>query len=145
MTIEKQAEANRKNSLLSTGPITEKGKATVAQNALKHGIFSKYLIISKIDDEESQEMFQELHQNLIICLKPNNQLEHLLVEKIAVDFWRVRRVLRFESESTLEMSDMLYHEYYADERADRVSRYEKSLQNSFFQNIALLKKLQGEQ
>ena len=45
MTSEKQMEANKKNALLSTGAVTDGGKAVVARNAVKHGIFARDIII----------------------------------------------------------------------------------------------------
>jgi hypothetical protein len=35
MTTKKQIKANKQNAQLSTGPLTDQGKAIVAQNALK--------------------------------------------------------------------------------------------------------------
>ena len=47
MSSEKQLLANQQNALcFLRGPITEKGKTIVASNAMKHGIFTKDLIIS---------------------------------------------------------------------------------------------------
>ena len=43
--------------------------------------------------------YQEMLANLVDCLLPQNQMESLLVEKIAIDFWRLRRVIRFEAGS----------------------------------------------
>ena len=39
MTTQKLIEANRRNALKSTGPITPSGRAAVSQNAIKHGLF----------------------------------------------------------------------------------------------------------
>ncbi len=55
MTSIKKIKANRRNSKKSSGAITSKGKAIVAQNAVKHGIFSKNLLL----EEESKEEFQD--------------------------------------------------------------------------------------
>src|SRR5207244_3680634 len=41
MSTSAQIEANRANSLKSTGPKTEEGKAISSRNALKHGFFSE--------------------------------------------------------------------------------------------------------
>jgi hypothetical protein len=43
MTTEKQIVANIQNAQYSTGPTTMNGKAIVATNAIKHGIFTKDL------------------------------------------------------------------------------------------------------
>ena len=112
MTTEKQTEANKNNALLSTGAVTEEGKAIVARNAVKHGVFASDLIISSGDGAENEEEYIELLYNLTKSLNPSGQMEHLLVEKIAVDFWRLRRVLRFETGSIRKYLDMVIYDYY---------------------------------
>jgi len=113
MTTEKQIEANRDNAQLSTGAVTEEGKAIVARNAIKHGIFAKDLVV--IRDEhgrEDENEYKELLDNLVETLHPSNQLEHLLVEKIATDFWRLKRVIRFETASIQKYIRHLVSNYY---------------------------------
>ncbi|MBU1811078.1 MAG: hypothetical protein KJ629_08065 [Candidatus Omnitrophica bacterium] len=112
MTTEKQHKANRENALVSTGPVTPEGKALVSQNAVKHGIFAKDLIITTGDGKEDAREYRELLDGLILSLKPSGQMECLLVEKIAVDYWRLRRVLRFESGSIRKILDMAISDYY---------------------------------
>lgn len=112
MTTEKQVEANKQNALVSTGPTTSEGKAIVAQNAVKHGIFAKDLIITTGDGKEDAQEYRELLDGLIISLNPVGQMECLLVEKISVDYWRLRRVLRFESGSIRKVLDMAISDYY---------------------------------
>ena len=55
MTSEKQLLANQNNALMSTGPATVKGKAVISTNAIKHGIFTKDLIISSDFAKEEGE------------------------------------------------------------------------------------------
>ena len=55
MTTKKQIEANKQNALVSTGPLTAEGKALVSQNAVKHGIFAKDLIITTGDGKEDAQ------------------------------------------------------------------------------------------
>lgn len=112
MTTEKQIEANKQNALVSTGPATAEGKAIVAQNAVKHGIFARDLIITSGDGKEDEQEYRELLEGLIASLNPSGQMECVLVEKIAVDFWRLRRVLRFESGSIRKFLDMAISDYY---------------------------------
>ena len=44
MTSDKQAQANRRNALKSTGPKTPEGKDAVRLNALKHGLRSEEIL-----------------------------------------------------------------------------------------------------
>ncbi|MCX5726858.1 MAG: hypothetical protein NT030_06795 [Candidatus Saganbacteria bacterium] len=113
MTTEKQIEANKQNALVSTGPVTAEGKAIVAQNAVKHGIFARDLIITSGDGKEDQQEYNELLEGLIASLNPKGQMECVLVEKITVDFWRLRRVLRFESGNIRKFLDMAISNYYS--------------------------------
>ena len=60
MSTEKQLIANQQNAQLSTGPSTMSGKAIVATNAIKHGIFTKDLILSSEEEKENIEDYEEL-------------------------------------------------------------------------------------
>ena len=95
MTTAKQVKANQANSKKSTGAKTEQGKQAVANNAVKHGIFSTRLIMSF----ESVEEYAELLDGLIDSLHPVGTVEQLLVEKVAVAMWRQLRLTRAESAS----------------------------------------------
>lgn len=107
ITSEKQFLTNQQNAKLSTGPVTIEGKEIVAVNAIRHGIFTKDLIIASGIGRENQAEYDELLANLIQCLAPSNQMESLLVEKIAVDFWRLRRTIRFEAGSISQQIELM--------------------------------------
>ena len=125
--------ANRQNAQLSTGPTTAIGKAIVSANAIKHGIFTKDLILtSSIGQEKMRVEYQEILDNLADCLSPCNQMESLLVEKIAVDFWRLRRTIRFETGSITKCIKSLLKEFYSygnqnNEKIDEEIQYKKQL------------------
>ena len=59
-----QLEANRKNAEKSTGPRTAEGKEIVSRNALKHGLFSRYLLLDDEDPAEYQALLDDLHAEL---------------------------------------------------------------------------------
>ena len=77
----------------STGPRTKQGKERSKRNSLKHGIFSKALLL----EGESAAEFERLLRGLRSSLKPVGKAEEILVEKLAVLFWRYRRFLTAES------------------------------------------------
>lgn len=99
MTTAKQVKANQANSKKSTGATSDEGKAVIAGNALKHGLFAQRLILS---DENMDEYAQLIH-GLVISLSPVGTLEQLLVEKIAVATWKQLRLTRAES-ATIELN-----------------------------------------
>lgn len=113
MSTDKQILANQANALLSTGPITAEGKAIIASNAIKHGIFTKDLIVSSSMGQENEAEYEEVLSNLISCLAPRNQMENLLVEKIAIDFWRLRRTIRFETGSISKNINVILKSHYS--------------------------------
>src|SRR6266404_3383511 len=79
----KKVEANRRNALNSTGPRTPMGKRTVAKNALKHGFFSKWLLIPHPDGKEDPDEYEHFYAALREHYEPLDFLEELWVEKIA--------------------------------------------------------------
>jgi hypothetical protein len=72
-----QLKANQSNAQKSTGPVTEEGKQIVANNAVKHGIFSRHLILH----DENPEDYQLLLDGLQTELNPVGTLEQSLVEQ----------------------------------------------------------------
>lgn len=93
MTSERQAAANRRNALRSTGPNTPEGKEHAKLNALRHGLRAETLVLP---DEDPAE-FERFQQALIAELAPAGELEAVLVERIVVLAWRLRRVGRIEA------------------------------------------------
>lgn len=99
MTTEKQAAANKENAKKSTGAKTPEGKAIVAGNAVKHGLFSRRLILAG----ESVEEYNQLLDDLFQSFRPAGAGEQILVEKICSAIWRQMRLTRAESAS-IELS-----------------------------------------
>ncbi|SRR5712692_625487 len=77
----------------STGPRTPQGKARSKYNALKHGLFSKAILL----EDESPAEYESLLNGLRESLQPQGKLEEVLVEKLATILWRERRLLQEEA------------------------------------------------
>ena len=92
----RKAQANRRNALKSTGPKTPEGKRFVRWNALKHGLLAREVLIPAGMGAEDRTEFRNLLRQLRHDLQPSGALEEILVEKIAVCYWRLRRGLRSE-------------------------------------------------
>ena len=93
MSTLKKRESNRRNAKKSTGPRSAAGKVVASRNALKHGLLSRHLIV----EGESREEFSELLRLLSDEFQPVGLVEHALVERIGIAFWRQRRLVRAES------------------------------------------------
>jgi hypothetical protein len=89
--------ANRRNASRSTGPRTPRGKRRSSLNALKHGMLAKDFVIPELEGKDAAAEFRALLHALTSDLAPRGAFELLLVEKIAVCTWRMRRLLRYEN------------------------------------------------
>jgi hypothetical protein len=96
VTTDKQIAANRRNALRSTGPKTSEGKAAVRHNALRHGLLSRDIFIDTGEGREDAQEYAALLEELRDALQPEGRLELILMEKIAVAYWRLCRAARAE-------------------------------------------------
>lgn len=148
MTSIKQIEANRKNAMKSTGPITEEGKGVVAQNALKHGILSAHVFI---EDGEKTE-YWAFCDAMVECLKPKSDFELLLVDRIISTAWRLRRVIHVEALMFQKAKEAAYSKSYRDAFSGHsavhmatLSRYERALENGLYRAIRELRSLKEQE
>lgn len=93
----RKLKANRRNGQRSTGPKTQMGKSRSRTNAIKHGILAGALLIKEGLGAEDAAEFEGVLDSLHADLDPVGALEMMLVEKIAVCFWRQKRALRCEA------------------------------------------------
>jgi len=94
MATDKQIAANRRNARLSTGPRTAAGKARSSLNALRHGLRARSAILPG----ESRPVFRRLFRSLRAHLQPSGPLQELLVEQMAIAYWKLSRLSRIEAE-----------------------------------------------
>jgi hypothetical protein len=138
-----------------TGPRTEPGKRRSSRNALKLGIFAKVLLL----DADSAAEFDALRDGLRKDLRPQGTLECVLVEKLAVLLWRLRRLIRYNSQKMLNDSSgaLVRYEsttveqvYYRGpsgttttrDGLDFLIRYESTLERSIDRTLVQLERLQ---
>ncbi|MEO8457348.1 MAG: hypothetical protein ABI559_05995 [Chloroflexota bacterium] len=154
------------------GPKTERGKAVVRLNPMRHGVLSQTPVIPLV---ESQEDWERLRDGLFEYWRPDGMMQSALVERIAMIVWRQYRVVRFESESIVaylkdvprdwkmarmaagmpvpdevtpevvqEMDRMLSARLLpGDETIDKIMRYEVRLHRFLLQTIHQLLTLKG--
>jgi hypothetical protein len=134
MATEKQIRANRLNGLKG-GVKTEAGKARVRMNAVTHGFFSQEILM-KGEDHHLMARFRE---QLTAELKPEGELETLLVELIITISWRLKRMLNFEKRNGNKRVD-----YYTELAQERNLKYATSLDRQIYKAIHELQDLQRE-
>jgi hypothetical protein len=93
MTSYRQIEANRRNAQLSTGPVTEEGKRSSRQNAVRHGLTAE-TVIDALEDAEDYAAFE---MAVTADYDAQSAVERELVLRLASLLWRLRRTTAIES------------------------------------------------
>ena len=93
MTSSKQIEANRRNSLKSTGPKTEAGKQASRCNAVRHGLTAE-TVIGALEDAEDYKAFEAA---ITAHYDAQSAVERELVLRLASLLWRLRRATTMET------------------------------------------------
>jgi hypothetical protein len=86
----------------ASGPRTARGKQRSKYNAVKHGIFAKVVLPG-----ESRPEYESLVKDLLEDLSPHGRLEEILVEKIAMLFWCLRRLIEAMNAETQRRTEFL--------------------------------------
>jgi len=143
----KRLEANRKNCQLG-GVKTSQGKSITRFNARKHGILSD--LINNEEKSTHKAYVEQLYKEL----QPNNIIEEMLVERIAIHYMKLRRSMKAENEYmayVINLDEIDFDMSSADKPSistdnfekliSLYQRYEVSTENRFYKAIEELKKL----
>lgn len=85
------------------GPRTQHGKRKSKHNALKHGIFSRAVLLQGEPRGELDSLLSGLRNDL----EPEGIIEQLLVDKLATLLWRHRRLIIAEGAEIQKRTDFL--------------------------------------
>ena len=132
-----QIIANQANAKHSTGPLTPEGKARTAQNALRHGLTAKHLVIR----EDEREEFAQFQRSLLAELAPQGATETITFHELLHAAWNLQRFRRIEA----EISTGLSADFTSLENAaalDRLTRYQARTQRAYYRALDALRSLQ---
>ena len=140
--------ANQRNSRQSTGPVTPAGKARMRNNALRHGLTSKHVVI----DGEDPAEYEALRRDLLDECNPATVQEVQLVTEIAESSWRLQRARRVEVQlydrnipNGPDPDAALAECFHANSREfDKLRRYTTTIERSYYRALTELRKLQKE-
>src|ERR1700759_3050463 len=93
MSTLRQIVANRRNALLSTGPVTEEGKRRSRQNAVRHGLTAE-TVIGALEDAEDYAAFE---MAVTSDYDAQTAVERELILRLASLLWRLRRATAIET------------------------------------------------
>ncbi len=161
MATEAQIAANRANAQKSTGPRTPEGKEPASQNALKHGLFAREVVIRGEDAEE----FERHRQGLLEQLNPVGPLEELLAARIVDLSWRLQRAVQDQSgafvtlyerqtaeagepqepaERAATLGRMIVADYGGEAVLERLLRYERRIESSLYRTLNELRRVHDQ-
>jgi hypothetical protein len=146
--LARKAAANRENAQLSTGPVTETGKAISSLNALKSGLTGRTVLLSTDDAAQYQTHTQSYEDHF----QPVGPEEQALVQSLADTSWRLARIPGLEmalyAQGRIEFADE-FEEQDAAVRpalieAQTYLAYEKQIRNLHLQEARLVRRREKE-
>jgi hypothetical protein len=93
MSSLRRINASIENGRRSQGPVTAQGKLRSSQNAIRHGLLAKAILL----DTESADNFQQLHDQFTRRFQPADDVEVAIVEDLVACMWRRRRACAIET------------------------------------------------
>lgn len=143
MATEAQILANRENARHSTGPATPEGKAVCAQNATRHHLTARGLIILP----GLEDVFAEFEDELRINLQPIGELEETIFKLILESAWNIERCRQAQAQLYSQAADSGIDPLLDDAieaKYARIQKYSRQYQNSMFKALRELGRLQTE-
>lgn len=92
-SLKRRIRASRANGARSRGPRTSPGKARSSQNAIRHGLLAKCVVMAG----ESGEGFEVLLQQHLSRFAPVDGVDQGYVEEMVAAAWRLRRAWAMET------------------------------------------------
>jgi hypothetical protein len=121
--------ANAANAQHSTGPRTPEGKTRSSQNASKHGLTARELVIAPGEEQEFQDLLCDFQADV----KPQGAIQQILFNQLVAAAWNLRRVRRLESEPCNQDNP---------NELDRLARHHTRIERTFHRSLKELKALQ---
>ena len=92
MSSIRRIQASQRNGARSKGPKTAAGKVRSSENATRHGLLAKRVVLSN----ESEENFQIVMDQYVEKLDPQDGVEYSFVEEMVACYWRLHRSMAIE-------------------------------------------------
>lgn len=119
--------ANTANARESSGPRTVEGKARSSQNARKHGLTAREVVIAPGEHEEFQQLLADFQAEIA----PEGVIQQTLFNELVRASWNLRRARRIEAELCGGAS---YRDVIASDdlqnKLDRIARHQTRLEHT---------------
>jgi len=131
------AATNRANAQHSTGPTTEAGKQRSSQNALRHGLTSRIVVMPSEDLDDYQSHLKSFTDEY----QPQGATESHLVQILADTSWRQNRIVAIES-NLLKFATMVVMPENDTRNLANLSLHSQRLARQFERTVTQLRDLQ---
>src|SRR6266545_83575 len=138
MTSPSKAAANAANAQHSTGPRTEEGKARSSQNAIKHGLTAKQVVVR----EDQRQEFNDLRDFMFAELAPQGAIELQTFNILMHASWNIERFRTLEADLMVNGLDPLLDES-STKTLDRIHRYHSHALRNWHKALKELRALQS--
>ena len=132
-----RADVNRANAAYSTGPRSLEGKNNSKRNSFRHGLYARDLVLPGEDPAELDQLRARLRSEH----QPGNETESILVNEIAENFWRLRRMREMEARG---MQPEDFDGWFEAGLLTLVARKMAAAERSMYKAIATLRQLQKD-
>ena len=159
MASAKQIAANRRNASLPRGPLSAEASAAIRENAVKHGLTAKHIVMQHEDEAD----YHELRASIVMEYQPRTPQEHRFADQIAQNYWRLLRCRRVETATFENRLGALKNRLKIDPKApidndegisicmsnhgrdfDTIRRYETTIERAWYRAIRELRAAQKE-
>ena len=159
MASAKQIAANRRNASLPRGPLSAEASAAIRENAVKHGLTAKHVVMQ----HEDEAGYHELRASITMEYQPRTPQEHRFADQIAQNYWRLLRCRRVETATFENRLGTLKDRLKIDPKAaidndegisicmsnegrdfDTLRRYETTIERAWYRAIRELRAAQQE-
>ncbi len=159
MASAKQIAANRRNASLPRGPLSAEASAAIRENAVKHGLTAKHVVMQHEDEAD----YHELRASIVMEYQPLTPQEHRFADQIAQNYWRLLRCRRVETATFENRLGTLKDRLKIDPKAaidndegisicmsnegrdfDTLRRYETTIERAWYRAIRELRAAQKE-
>jgi hypothetical protein len=159
MASARQIAANTRNARRPRGPLSEAASAAIRENAQKHGLTAKHVVLR----HEAFADYQELRASIVMEYQPATPQEQRLADQIAQNYWRLLRCRRVETATFENRLDTLKGRLKIDPAApmdddegvsicmsndardfDTIRRYETTIERAWYRAIRELRAAQKE-
>lgn len=123
---------------MSTGPITEQGKARSSANSTRSGWFTRELQIPA----EERDRWTAFHQQWLDALQPAGALETEFFQDFLRSTWRKHQIIDAQNFITGAADPLVFLDPNAQANLDRLLRYEGQFERRAQRALAELRRLQ---